>query len=107
MYRRVPTGFVPDADQGYIMVVIQAPQGASLDYTMNIVKQVEEIVKKMPETDRLFARRRIRVLRLGAEPGDHVPQPEGLGRSGRARNSPRRRWSASCSARSARSPARW
>src|SRR5438552_10623357 len=32
--QRVPTGFVPDADQGYVMILIQAPQGASLDYTM-------------------------------------------------------------------------
>ena len=37
--RAVPTGFVPDEDQGYFMVIVQAPQGASLDYTMNIVKQ--------------------------------------------------------------------
>ena len=55
VYRSVPTGFVPDADQGYVMVIIQAPQGASLDYTMNVVRQIEEIVKKMPETDRFFA----------------------------------------------------
>jgi len=55
VYRLVPTGFVPDADQGYVMVVIQAPQGASIDYTMNIVRQVEDIIKKMPETDRFFA----------------------------------------------------
>jgi HAE1 family hydrophobic/amphiphilic exporter-1 len=55
LYRLVPTGFVPDADQGYVMVVIQAPQGASIDYTMNIVRQVEDIIKKFPETDRFFA----------------------------------------------------
>ena len=34
VYTRVPTGFVPDEDQGYVMVLIQAPPGASLDYTM-------------------------------------------------------------------------
>jgi HAE1 family hydrophobic/amphiphilic exporter-1 len=55
VYRSVPTGFVPDADQGYMMIIIQAPQGASLDYTMNVVKQVEETVKRIPETDRFFA----------------------------------------------------
>jgi len=54
-YRFVPTGFVPDADQGYVFVVIQAPQGASIDYTMNIVRQVEDVIKKFPETDRFFA----------------------------------------------------
>ena len=39
---RVPSGFVPDEDQGYVMILVQAPQGASLDYTMNVVKQVEQ-----------------------------------------------------------------
>ena len=49
VYNRVPTGFVPDEDQGYIFVIVQAPQGASLDYTMNIEKQVEQVLMKMPE----------------------------------------------------------
>ena len=52
---RVPTGFVPDEDQGYVFVIVQAPQGASLDYTMNIVKQVEQILQKMPEMRQMFA----------------------------------------------------
>ena len=52
---RVPTGFVPDADQGYVMILIQAPQGASLDYTMDVVKQAERVMQGMPETHRMFA----------------------------------------------------
>ncbi len=55
VYTRVPTGFVPDEDQGYVFIIIQAPTGASLEYTMDIVSQVESIVQKMPEADRLFA----------------------------------------------------
>src|SRR5262249_32251644 len=39
VYRTVPSGFVPDEDQGYLFVLIQGPPGASLEYTMNIVKQ--------------------------------------------------------------------
>jgi len=53
--RRVPTGFVPDEDQGYVLVLVQAPPGASLDYTMGIVKQAEQIMQSMPETGRMFA----------------------------------------------------
>jgi HAE1 family hydrophobic/amphiphilic exporter-1 len=55
VYTRVPSGFVPDEDQGYVMILIQAPQGASLDYTMNVVKQVEQTMTKLPEHDRMFA----------------------------------------------------
>ncbi|HEV3141505.1 MAG TPA: multidrug efflux RND transporter permease subunit [Vicinamibacterales bacterium] len=55
VYTRVPTGFVPDEDQGYVMVLVQAPQGASLEYTMNVVKQAEQIMKAQPESNRMFA----------------------------------------------------
>jgi hydrophobic/amphiphilic exporter-1 (mainly G- bacteria), HAE1 family len=54
VYTRVPTGFVPDEDQGYIFIIIQAPQGASLDYTMGIERQVEQIVARMPEIQEVF-----------------------------------------------------
>jgi multidrug efflux pump subunit AcrB len=40
VFTRVPTGFVPDEDQGYFIIVIQAPSGASLEYTKAIGKQV-------------------------------------------------------------------
>jgi HAE1 family hydrophobic/amphiphilic exporter-1 len=53
--RNVPTGFVPDEDQGYVMVLIQAPPGASLDYTMGIVRQAEQIMQRMPEMSKMFA----------------------------------------------------
>ncbi len=55
VYRTVPSGFVPDEDQGYVMVLIQAPPGASLDYTMNIVRQAEQTMKQLPETSKMFA----------------------------------------------------
>jgi HAE1 family hydrophobic/amphiphilic exporter-1 len=55
VYRSVPSGFVPDEDQGYVMVLVQAPPGASLDYTMGIVKQAEQMMKGLPETKTMFA----------------------------------------------------
>ena len=39
--QRVPTGFVPNEDQGYFIIAIQAPSGASLQYTKAIQGQVE------------------------------------------------------------------
>jgi HAE1 family hydrophobic/amphiphilic exporter-1 len=49
IYRIVPQAFVPDEDQGYIMVQVQAPAGASLEYTGNIARQAEEIILKDPD----------------------------------------------------------
>jgi HAE1 family hydrophobic/amphiphilic exporter-1 len=54
VYVRVPTGFVPDEDLGYIIVLVQAPQGASLEYTMTVTKQAEQIMRQMPEIENIF-----------------------------------------------------
>ena len=49
VFRQVPQGFVPNEDQGYLIVAIQAPTGASLEYTRNIGAQVTAITKNFPE----------------------------------------------------------
>ncbi len=54
VYTRVPTGFVPDEDQGFVFILVQAPTGASLEYTMTIVKQVDDILQKTPEVKNSF-----------------------------------------------------
>jgi HAE1 family hydrophobic/amphiphilic exporter-1 len=55
MYRGVPTAFVPQEDQGLIFVQVQAPPGASLAYTNNLVSQAQEILRQQPETAGVFA----------------------------------------------------
>jgi HAE1 family hydrophobic/amphiphilic exporter-1 len=42
MYVHVPTGLVPQEDQNYFIVVVQAPQGASLSYTTDVARQAEK-----------------------------------------------------------------
>jgi HAE1 family hydrophobic/amphiphilic exporter-1 len=42
----VPGGFIPDEDKGYLFVAVQLPEGASLQRTDEMLKQVEEIVGK-------------------------------------------------------------
>src|SRR6185437_10067385 len=41
----VPGGFIPDEDKGYLFVSVQLPEGASLQRTDEILKQVEDIVE--------------------------------------------------------------
>ncbi|QDV59121.1 efflux RND transporter permease subunit [Rosistilla oblonga] len=43
----VPTGFIPDQDQGYVIVSIRLPDGASLSRTDEVVKRVAEIGGKI------------------------------------------------------------
>ena len=55
MYRRVPTGFVPQEDQNYFIVVVQAPPGASLTYTTNVSRTAEQILRADPDVFGTFA----------------------------------------------------
>jgi hydrophobic/amphiphilic exporter-1 (mainly G- bacteria), HAE1 family len=52
---RVPTGFVPNEDQGYFIIVIRAPSGASLEYTKAIGKQVSGLLADVPESEGTFS----------------------------------------------------
>ena len=55
VFRQVPQGFVPTEDQGYLIVAIQAPSGASLEYTRQIGAQVTAITKNFPDILGTFA----------------------------------------------------
>ena len=47
----MPSGLVPQEDQGVIMCEVRAPEGATLYETGEIMKQVEEKVKAIPELE--------------------------------------------------------
>jgi hydrophobic/amphiphilic exporter-1 (mainly G- bacteria), HAE1 family len=47
-FTRVPTGFIPIEDQGYLLASVQLPDGASLDRTQNVLDRVSEIARKTP-----------------------------------------------------------
>jgi HAE1 family hydrophobic/amphiphilic exporter-1 len=55
VYQRVPRAFIPDDDQGYIMFIVQSPQGASLTYTRDICAKVEEALSHVPEITGAFS----------------------------------------------------
>ena len=45
---RVPTGFLPIEDQGYLIAAVQLPDGAALDRTQKVLDKVSEIVGQTP-----------------------------------------------------------
>lgn len=55
LYTKMPTAFLPTEDVGYFMIIVQAPEGVSLDYTSNVVTKVERAVSKIPEIRGVFA----------------------------------------------------
>ncbi|MBR1389039.1 MAG: efflux RND transporter permease subunit, partial [Prevotella sp.] len=49
--KSLPSGLVPQEDQGVFLVDLSAPEGTTLQQTREIMKQVEEKVKKIPEME--------------------------------------------------------
>jgi hydrophobic/amphiphilic exporter-1 (mainly G- bacteria), HAE1 family len=45
---RVPTGFLPIEDQGYLIAAVQLPDGAALDRTQQVLDRVAEIAGQTP-----------------------------------------------------------
>jgi HAE1 family hydrophobic/amphiphilic exporter-1 len=52
---RVPTGFIPIEDQGYLLVAAQLPDGASLDRTQRVLDRVSEIAGKTPGVEQVIS----------------------------------------------------
>ncbi len=59
---RVPTGFLPIEDQGYILVSVQLPDGASLERTQQAMREVTDIAGKDPSVENVIAISGISVL---------------------------------------------
>jgi multidrug efflux pump len=49
VYTRLPTSFLPQEDQGNIIVNVQLPPGATFERTRNVMEQVEGFILKQPE----------------------------------------------------------
>ncbi len=54
-YLRLPSSFLPNEDQGYMIVSMQLPPGATQQRTLEAVKQVEAYVMKQPEVKDIVA----------------------------------------------------
>jgi HAE1 family hydrophobic/amphiphilic exporter-1 len=54
LYWTIPQGFLPEDDQGLLMVAVQTPQGASLQYTRDVCARAEELLSHVPEIEGAF-----------------------------------------------------
>ena len=51
VYARLPTSFLPNEDQGTMLVNVQLPPGATLERTQAVIEQVEGYILKQPEVE--------------------------------------------------------
>jgi HAE1 family hydrophobic/amphiphilic exporter-1 len=59
---RVPTGFIPIEDQGYLLAAVQLPDGAALDRTQRALERVSEMAGKSPGVQQVISIAGISVL---------------------------------------------
>src|SRR5215510_292898 len=55
VYTRLPQSFFPEEDPGYLMTIVQAPAGTSLQYTANVTKEAAAVIEKVPEVEAVFS----------------------------------------------------
>jgi HAE1 family hydrophobic/amphiphilic exporter-1 len=48
---KIPTGFVPEEDQGYFIISTVLPDAASLERTDGVTRKIEAILKQIPEIE--------------------------------------------------------
>jgi len=54
-FEKVPMGFIPDQDQGYVILYAQLPDAASVGRTEEVVQQVTQILKKNDSVANIIA----------------------------------------------------
>ncbi|MDA7418884.1 efflux RND transporter permease subunit [Xenophilus arseniciresistens] len=55
MYQRLPTSFLPQEDQGNILVNVQLPPGATQERLTSVMEQVEGYILKQPEVQSMVS----------------------------------------------------
>jgi multidrug efflux pump len=54
-FKTVPTGFIPQQDQGYLIVALQLPDASAIDRTDAVLNHMAEIAQKVPGVEATFA----------------------------------------------------
>lgn len=59
---RVPTGFIPNEDQGYLIGTVELPSGASLQRTQQAMDEARKVIEAVPGVDQVVTIGGISVL---------------------------------------------
>jgi hypothetical protein len=81
VYLRLPTSFLPNEDQGNMLVNVQLPPGATQDRTLDVMEQVEGFMLKQPEVQSMVSVLGFSFSGPGPERGAGLRDPQGLVRA--------------------------
>lgn len=55
LYVRMPTAFLPEEDQGYVIANIELPAGSTANRTIETIAKVEDYFKEQPQVENIIA----------------------------------------------------
>ena len=55
LYQTIPTAFIPDEDQGFLITIVQGPEGTTQEYIRDVINQIDEEMLKIPEVTVSFS----------------------------------------------------
>jgi multidrug efflux pump len=67
LFEKVPTGFIPNQDQGYLVIYAQLPDAASLERTEAVIKKATKIILETPGVKRVNAYAGFSVLSFASQ----------------------------------------
>ncbi|MBN1928785.1 MAG: efflux RND transporter permease subunit [Chlorobiaceae bacterium] len=68
MFRTTPTGFIPDEDNGFVIVSVSTPPGASMARTQAVMDRAGKILRTMPAIKKVISVTGINVLTRSSSP---------------------------------------
>jgi len=88
MFRVTPTGFIPDEDNGFVIVSVTMPPGASLARTQAAIGRAERMLRLMPSVQKVITVAGINILSRSSSPGSGLifMQLRDLDERGKQRN---------------------
>jgi multidrug efflux pump len=54
LFMRLPTGFLPEEDQGYTLAIVQLPPGATIERNQEVMTQIRDTLSKNPAYQSMF-----------------------------------------------------
>ncbi|NTV01339.1 MAG: efflux RND transporter permease subunit [Chlorobiaceae bacterium] len=88
MFRATPTGFIPDEDNGFVIVSVSLPPGASLSRTQAAIDKAQVMMNSMPQIRKVISVAGINILTRSSSPtaGLMFMQLKDLGERGKEKN---------------------
>jgi len=68
MFQTTPTGFIPDEDNGFVIVSVSTPPGASMARTQEVMDRADKVLRTMPAIKKVISVTGINILTRSSSP---------------------------------------